>query len=59
MVEQEAVNFKVASSNLAGGAIFCAQKTLKSEISDLRCESGRGHFLCDKIILINIFGRSI
>ena len=29
MVEQEAVNFEVASSSLAGGAIFLSQKNFK------------------------------
>ena len=34
MVEQEAVNFEVASSSLAGGAIFVVQKLKKTD-SDL------------------------
>ena len=46
MVEQEAVNFEVASSSLAGGAIFCWHKKLKKRDVDLalraRDESGRG-----------------
>ena len=32
MVEQEAVNFKVASSNLAGGAIFCTKNFKKLDV---------------------------
>ena len=38
MVEQEAVNFEVASSSLAGGAIFLYKKTADS---DLRFAPGR------------------
>ena len=36
MVEQEAVNFEVASSSLAGGAIFLSKKQQKEQTSDLR-----------------------
>ena len=32
MVEQEAVNFEVASSSLAGGAIFFDKKSSKSKL---------------------------
>ena len=48
MVEQEAVNFEVASSSLAGGAIFLSKMLKKTgSVSRLcaRGESGRGsHF---------------
>lgn len=54
MVEQEAVNFEVASSSLAGGAIFLF-KNKNSKRGRLvlrlrlRIESGRGsHFFMDK-----------
>ena len=41
MVEQEAVNFEVASSSLAGGAIFFDKKLQKRADSDLRFASVR------------------
>ncbi len=44
MVEQEAVNFEVASSSLAGGAIFLFHKKLKKrDIGASRASLAGGH----------------
>ena len=57
MVEQEAVNFEVASSSLAGGAIFFVRKNFKKRqtrtFASLRCESGPGsHFFAKRYLFL-------
>ena len=53
MVEQEAVNFEVASSSLAGGAIFVENKTTKKcrlVVASLQASLAGGAIFLDKKI---------